>query len=175
VSLAGIAGRVAFSFLSELIGRRPAGIILGFGGMICIAIAGIGHNVMIGSVSLFWLMIVCADFFYDGGFAVIGPYMAEVWPTRLRTTGMGSAYGFGGLGKIIGPLGLALMIGASDVIKPQATVAAIVPGFLYFAAWMALCGCAFLFFGFETGRQSLTEIDASLQTAAAIERQQGAD
>ena len=160
VSLAGIAGRVAFSLLSELIGRRPAGMVLGFGGMICIIMAGIGHNVMIGSVSLFWLMIVCADFFYDGGFAVIGPYMAEVWPTRLRTTGMGSAYGFGGLGKIIGPLGLALMIGASDVIKPQATVAAIVPGFLYFAGWMALCGCAFLFFGFETGRQSLTEIDA---------------
>jgi MFS transporter, putative metabolite:H+ symporter len=175
VSLAGIAGRVTFSFLSELIGRRPAGIVLGFGGMICIAVAGIGHNVMIGSVSLFWLMIVCADFFYDGGFAVIGPYMAELWPTRLRTTGMGSAYGFGGLGKIIGPLGLALMIGASDVIKPQATIAAIVPGFLYFAAWMALCGCAFLFFGFETGRQSLTEIDASLQTAPAIERQQEAD
>jgi putative MFS transporter len=175
VSLAGIAGRVAFSLLSELIGRRPAGIILGFGGMICIIIAGVGHNVMIGSVSLFWLMIVCADFFYDGGFAVIGPYMAEVWPTRLRTTGMGSAYGFGGLGKIIGPLGLALMIGASDVIKPQATVAAIVPGFLYFAAWMALCGCAFLFFGFETGRQSLTEIDASLQTTPTIARQQEAD
>ncbi len=175
VSLAGIFGRVAFSLLSELIGRRPAGIVLGFGGMICIATAGIGHNVMIGSVSLFWLMIVFADFFYDGGFAVIGPYMAEVWPTRLRTTGMGSAYGFGGLGKIIGPLGLALMIGASDVIKPQATVAAIVPGFLYFAGWMALCGCAFLFFGFETGRQSLTEIDASLQSAPAIERHQEAD
>jgi MFS transporter, putative metabolite:H+ symporter len=175
VSLAGITGRVAFSFLSELIGRRPAGIILGFGGMICIATAGIGHNVMLGSVSLFWLMIVCADFFFDGGFAVIGPYMAEVWPIRLRTTGMGSAYGFGGLGKIIGPLGLALMIGASDVIKPQATVAAIVPGFLYFAAWMALCGCAFLFFGFETGRQSLTDIDASLQSAPPLERQQEAD
>jgi MFS transporter, putative metabolite:H+ symporter len=172
VSAAGIAGRVAFSVLSELIGRRPAGIILGFGGMICIITAGLGHNVMFGSVSLFWLMIVFADFFYDGGFAVIGPYMAEVWPTRLRTTGMGSAYGFGGLGKIIGPLGLALMIGASDVIKPQATIAAIVPGFMYFAAWMALCGCAFLFFGFETGRQSLTEIDASLQ---ANPREQEAD
>ena len=175
VSLAGIAGRISFSFLSELIGRRPAGIILGFGGMIFIMTAGIGHNVMIGSVSLFWLMIVCADFFFDGGFAVIGPYMAEVWPTRLRTTGMGSAYGFGGLGKIIGPLGLALMIGASDVIKPQATVAAIVPGFLYFAGWMALCGCAFLFFGFETGRQSLTDIDASLQAAPAAERLREAD
>jgi putative MFS transporter len=175
VSLAGIAGRISFSLLSEVIGRRPAGLILGFGGTICIAAAGVGHNMMIGSVSVFWLMIVCADFFYDGGFAVIGPYMAEVWPTRLRTTGMGSAYGFGGIGKIIGPLGLALMIGASDVIKPQATVDAIVPGFLYFAAWMALCGCAFLFFGFETGRQSLTEIDAALRTEPTSEARQEAD
>src|ERR1700735_5413688 len=36
VSLAGIAGRIAFSLLSELIGRRPSGLIMGFGGMICI-------------------------------------------------------------------------------------------------------------------------------------------
>ncbi len=175
VSLAGIAGRISFSFLSEIIGRRPAGLIMGFGGTFCILAAGLGHNLMIGSVSVFWLMIVFADFFFDGGFAVIGPYMAEVWPTRLRTTGMGSAYGFGGLGKIIGPLGLALMIGASDVIKPQATIDAIVPGFVYFAAWMALCGCAFLFFGFETGRQSLTEIDQALQTPTAIGSEQQAD
>jgi putative MFS transporter len=140
-------------------------LVLGFGGALCIAIAGLGHNVMLGGVSLFWLMIMCGEFFFDGGFAVIGPYLAEVWPTRLRTTGMGSAYGFGGLGKIIGPLGLALMIGASDVIKPQATIDAIVPGFLYFAAWMVLCGCAFLFFGFETGQQSLVEIDAALEEA----------
>ena len=62
------------------------------------------------------------------------------------------------------------MIGASDVIKPQATMDVIVPGFLYFAAWMALCGCAFLFFGFETGQQSLTEIDAALQAAPVVER-----
>ncbi len=178
VSLAGIAGRISFSVLSELIGRRPAGLLMGFGGTFCIAAAGLGHNLMIGGVSVFWLMIVCGDFFYDGGFAVIGPYMAEVWPTRLRTTGMGSAYGFGGIGKIIGPLGLALMIGASDVIKPQATIDAIVPGFLYFAAWMALCGCAFLFFGFETGRQSLTAIDAGLESAAGtppVTRGQSAD
>jgi putative MFS transporter len=167
VTLAGIAGRICFSLLSEVIGRRPAGLVLGFGGAICIAAAGLGHNLMVGSVSFFWLMIVCADFFYDGGFAVIGPYMAEVWPTRLRTTGMGSAYGFGGLGKIIGPLGLALMIGASDVIKPQATIDAIVPGFLYFSAWMVLCGCAFLFFGFETGNKSLTTLDAALEETGA--------
>ena len=163
VKLAGIAGRITFAWLSEAMGRRPSGILCGVGGTICILIAGLGHNEMIGTISVFWLMIVIADFFYDGGFAVIGPYMAEVWPTRLRTTGMGSAYGFGGIGKIIGPLGLAFMIGSSNVITPKATLDAIVPSFMYFAAWMAVCACAFIFFGFETGKQSRTKSDAELE------------
>ena len=60
------------------------------------------------------------------------------------------------------PVGLALIVGASDVMTPKATLDAILPSFLYFAAWMVLCGFAFLFLGFETGRQSLTEIDAEL-------------
>ena len=166
VTLAGIAGRIAFSILSETIGRRPAGILLGVGGTIAVLAAGLLHDKFIGGVSLFWLMIVVGDFFYDGGFAVSGPYMAEVWPTRQRTSGMGSAYGFGGIGKIIGPLGLALIIGASDVIKPQATIDAIVPSFIYFAAWMAVCACAFLFFGFETGKRSIAEMDATERSAA---------
>ena len=42
-----------------------------------------------------------AMFFADGGFAIVGPYAAEVWPSHLRTSGMGSAYGFGGIGKIL--------------------------------------------------------------------------
>jgi putative MFS transporter len=122
---------------------------------------------MLGAVSLFWLMIVCAAFFFDGGFAVIGPYMAEVWPTPLRVSGMGSAYGVGGIGKIVGPAGLALMIGATDVVRPQVSAAAIRPAFLYFAAWMALCGLAFLLFGFETARRPLDELDARDVATAA--------
>ncbi len=166
VTFAGILGRIVFSVLSEVIGRRPAGILLGVGGTIAVLAAGLLHDKFIGGVSLFWLMIVVGDFFYDGGFAVIGPYMAEVWPTRLRTSGMGSAYGFGGIGKIIGPLGLALIIGASDVIKPQATIDAIVPSFIYFAAWMAVCACAFVFFGFETGKRSIAAMDGTERSAA---------
>src|SRR3981081_2467977 len=69
--------------------------------------------------------------------------------------------------QMIGPVGLALMVGASDVITPNATLDAIVPSFMYFTAWMALCGCAFLFFGFETGKQSLTTIDAELEEVPA--------
>ncbi len=165
VKLAGIAGRVSFAFFSDFLGRRRSGMLCGFGGTAAIIAAGLLHNEMIGTVSVFWVLIIIADFFYDGGFAVIGPYLAEVWPTRLRTTGMGAAYGFGGIGKIIGPLGLALIVGVSDVVTPKATLDAIVPSFMYFAAWMGICGCAFLFFGFETGRQSISAIDSELEEA----------
>jgi putative MFS transporter len=58
-----------------------------------------------------------AFFFGDGGFAIVGPYAAEVWPSHLRTSGMGSAYGFGGVGKIIGPVGLALIVGSGNYLK----------------------------------------------------------
>lgn len=163
VQLSGIVGRITFAWLSESIGRRPSGMLCGFGGAIAILVAAGLHESYIGTVSLFWLAIVVAEFFYDGGFAVIGPYMSEVWPTRLRTSGMGAAYGFGGIGKIIGPLGLALIVGTSDVVTPKATLDAIVPAFLYFAGWMSLCGLAFLCFGFETGRQGIARIDEELE------------
>lgn len=169
VKLSGIAGRICFAWLADALGRRNAGLLAGFGGTVMIAATGLLHNQYIGGVSLFWAGIVVADFFYDGGFAIIGPYLAEVWPTRLRTTGMGAAYGFGGIGKIIGPLGLAVIVGSSDMITPKATLDAIGPAFAYFTFWMALCGCAFLFFGFETGQQSIERIDR------ALEREAGAD
>ena len=43
----------------------------------------------------------------------------------------------GNMGKIIGPLGLALIAGSSDYISPKATVYALGPAFLYFG----LRGC----------------------------------
>ena len=74
----------------------------------------------------------------------------------------GMLHGFGGVRKIIGPPGLALTLGASDTLTPKATLDAIVPSFMYFAFWMGLCGCAFLCFGFETGRKSIASIDDEL-------------
>ncbi len=166
ITAAGILGRITFSMLNEVIGRRAAGMLVGFGGAIFVAAAGIFHNVIIGGISLFWLFILVGDFFYDGGSAVIGPYSAEVWPTRLRTTGMGSAYGFGGIGKIMGPLGLALIVGSSNVVKPDVTVAAIPASFLFLAAWLVVCGLGFALFGFETRRRSISSLDGGYEDAA---------
>ncbi len=168
ITLGGLIGRVAFALMSDRIGRRAGGMLCGFGGALLVAAAGIFYDRFIGTTSVFWLLLVAGAFFYDGGFAILGPYMAEVWPTRLRTTGMGSAYGFGGLGKIIGPLGLALIVGSTNVVKPEARLDAIIPAFLYLAGWIALTGFAFLFFGIETRGRSIEAIDAELQAEAAL-------
>ena len=58
----------------------------------------------------------------------------------------GFAYGFGGIGKIIGPLGLALIVGSSNVVKPDASAAMIVPAFVYLATWYLLAGVVYFFF-----------------------------
>ena len=79
----------------------------------------IWHSVFLGSVSLFFLLLIGADMFVEGGFAVVGPYAAEVWPSSIRSTGMGAAYGFGSLGKVLGPMGLALIIGSRTSLRPR--------------------------------------------------------
>jgi MFS transporter, putative metabolite:H+ symporter len=162
VSLGGFVGRIAFAYLSEAIGRRASGGLLGLGAAVMVVVAGYMHDAFIGTASVFWMLMIVTFFFGDGGFAIVGPYAAEVWPADLRTSGMGSAYGFGGIGKIIGPLGLALIVGSSNVVTPQASVAAIVPAFIYLGAWFALAGVVYYFLGIETKGRSIEEIDDAL-------------
>ena len=169
LTIGGVIGRISFSLMSDRIGRRKAGGLLGFGAALFIALAGVFHADMVFGYSAFWLLLIVASFFSDGGFAVVGPYAAEVWPSHLRTSGMGSAYGFGGLGKVIGPLGLALVVGSSNVVKPEATLDAIMPAFLYLASWFVMAGAVYFFLGIETQGRSIEEIDSSLKATAAAE------
>ena len=99
---------------------------------------------------IFFVTILVTVFLGSGNYAIVGPYMAEVWPTRLRTSGMSFGYGIGNLGKIIGPLGLALVAGSSDYISPKATIEALGPSFLYFASWWVIGLLALWFIAFET-------------------------
>jgi putative MFS transporter len=162
ITVGGMVGRIGFSWFSEKLGRRVSGGLLGFGAAVTLVLAGVFHDAFLAGISVYWMLLIATAFFADGGFAVVGPYAAEVWPSHLRTSGMGSAYGFGGLGKIIGPLGLALIIGASDVLKPGAPVHNIVPAFVYLACWFAMAGAVYLFLGIETKGRSIEDIDQSL-------------
>ena len=164
VGLSAFVGRIVFALVSEAIGRKLTGGIVGFGAALFLLLAGIlPYDATLAGLSVFYLMIVLAYFFTDGGFALVGPYSAEVWPTNLRTTGMGSAYGFGGIGKVIGPAGLALIAGSSDVVNPGATIDALTPGFAYLAAFGILAGLAYVVLGIETRGKSIEEIDDELR------------
>lgn len=158
VALGGLVGRFFFSFMSDWIGRRWAGFLLGIGGGSLLIIAANTHRIFWGPYSLLWIIMIVIAFFIDGGFAIIGPYISEVWPKQLRASGMGSAYGFGGVGKIIGPMILALFAGTSNIVTPRATVDAVIPGFIFFGVIAFGVAVTFLF-GWETKNKTFEEIE----------------
>ena len=166
VGVSGFAGRLVCSYASDAIGRRPAGFLVGMFGGLFMALAGFYYAGMIGGVSVFWLFVMVQRFFGDGAYAIIGPYSAEIWPAGLRASGMGFGYGLGNFGKVIGPLGLALICGQSNFVSPKASLDFIVPAMLFLSAWSFLSGIAFLF-GIETRGRSIEEIDRSLTEGAA--------
>ncbi len=166
----GFVGRVSFSFFSEWMGRRNAGGLLGFGAGVLTIVAGYNYDTMIMGVSAFWLILAVGYFFADGGFAIVGPYAAEVWPSHLRTSGMGSAYGFGGIGKIIGPVGLALIVGSGNYLKPDVPLPEIPLAFIYLGCWFLMAGAVYYFLGIETRGKSIEQIDRELAAGLAMSR-----
>ncbi|HET6608784.1 MAG TPA: MFS transporter [Rhodopila sp.] len=166
VGVLGIVGRLVTSWMSDAIGRRLSGFIIGIGGATTMALAGYLHDAYLDGVSVFFLLVMAQRFFGDGSYAVIGPYLAEIWPNRLRGSGMGFGYGVGNLGKIIGPLALAIIVGSSNYVAPKVTMDAIFPSFLFLAFWYAQAAFAFLLLGIETKGRSIQEIGESLDRSA---------
>jgi putative MFS transporter len=166
VGILGIIGRLVASWMSDSFGRRMSGFVIGMGGAIAMALAGYWHDIYIGTVSVFFVMILIQRFFGDASYAIIGPYIAEVWPNRLRASGMGFSYGIGNLGKIIGPLGLALIVGSSEYVSPKVTADAIFPALLFLAFWYGQAGLVFLFLAEETKGRSIEEIGRTLDAQA---------
>src|SRR6201987_3570684 len=134
------------------------------GGAVSMALAGYWHDVYLGTVSVFFVLIMIQRFFGDASYAVIGPYLAEVWPNRLRASGMGFSYGIGNLGKIIGPLGLALIVGSSNYASPKVTLDAIFPALLFLAFWYGQAGLVFAFLRIEPRGPSIEEISNGLDS-----------
>ena len=108
VSISAIAGRFFCSYISDAWGRRVSGIVTCLVSAAFMSAAGYFHDAYIGTVSLFFVLIVCQSFLGSGNYTIVGPYMGELWPARLRGSGMGLVYGVGNLGKFIGPAGLAV-------------------------------------------------------------------
>jgi putative MFS transporter len=150
VSLTGMIGRTIFSLLPQWIGRRRCGEIMGYGIAASLGAAGLFFDQTLFGYPAFVVLLVPAALFFDGGFANIAPYSAEIFPVRLSARGVGLAQAANGVGKITGPLCLALIAGASNLITPKATIDAVTPAFLFLAACGLAIGLAFTFLGVET-------------------------
>jgi hypothetical protein len=84
----------------------------------------------------------------------------------------GLAQAASGIGKIAGPLCLALIAGATNLITPKATIEAVTPAFLFLAACGLAIGLAFTLLGVETHGKPLAlekgEAPAAVPEAAAL-------
>ena len=81
---------------------------------------------------------------------------------KVELPGKGSAYGFGGIGKIIGPVGLALIVGSNNYLKPDVPLTQIPTAFVYLGCWFLMAGIVYYFIGFETRGKSIEQIDSEL-------------
>ncbi|KRR25220.1 hypothetical protein CQ14_09375 [Bradyrhizobium lablabi] len=150
VSLTGMLGRTAFSFLPQWLGRRRCGEIMGYGIALSLGAAALFFDRTIFGYPAFVVLLIPAALFFDGGFSNIAPYSAEIFPVRLSARGVGLAQAANGVGKISGPLCLALIAGASNLITPKATIDAVTPAFLFLAGCGLAIGLAFSLLGVET-------------------------
>jgi len=149
VSLAGVLGRTGFAFLAHWVGRKPCGQLMGYGIAVSLGLAAFFHNDFVGSVPLFLIFLIVGALFFDGGFSNLAPYPAEIFPVQLSGRAVGLAQFANGLGKIVGPLCLAVIAGADNLVHPQATASAVMPAFLFLAGAGLVVGLAFTFLGVE--------------------------
>jgi putative MFS transporter len=166
VACASVVGKFVWAFLSEVIGRRIAGMLIGIGSAITCLIVSHYYNTYWGTVPIIFPAFMIMYAFINGGWSITGPYSAEIWPQRLRATGMGSAYGIGGVGRIFGPMVLAVFAGSSNLVTPKATVSAIGPAYIFFAC----CGLLLTFtyiFGIETKGKTVAQIEEMVSTPAS--------
>jgi len=175
VSLTGMLGRTAFSILPQWIGRRRCGAIMGYGIALSLGAAALFFDRTLFGYPAFIVLLIPAALFFDGGFSNIAPYSAEIFPVRLAARGVGLAQASNGIGKIAGPLCLALIAGATNLITPKATIEAVTPAFLFLAVCGLAIGLAFTLLGVETHGKPLalekSEVPQPEPEAFAIPKQ----
>jgi putative MFS transporter len=150
VAAGGIVGKLVVSIVSPLMGRRRCGQVWGFIAAIALACAAYFSNTFVGGVPLLVVFLCCSTFGIDGSFSNLAPYTVEVFGVRLgaRSSGLGQAAN--GIGKILGPLSLALIAGTGNIVSPHATADAVLPAFMFLAFAMVCVGLSFSILGVET-------------------------
>jgi sugar phosphate permease len=91
------AGYLVGAWLSDRIGRRNLFLLFSAGAVAMV----IAYTQLPVSNSVLWVLGFPLGFIASGYFAGMGAFLAEIFPTRVRGSGMGFAYNFGrGIGAL---------------------------------------------------------------------------
>lgn len=108
LNLGGFAGGVCLGAISNRFGlTRVIAVFALFGGMFSVVYGFADVGVAAVLILVFWLM-----FFVQGAFTGLYAVAARIYPTEIRTTGVGWAIGAGRIGAICGPVVAGLVLGA---------------------------------------------------------------
>jgi putative MFS transporter len=103
---------------------------------------------------------MAGDLFFEGGLANLAPYSVEVFGVRLGARSVGLAQAANAIGKMAGPIILAVIAGTSNFVSPQATADSILPAFTFFAGCSLVVGLCFTLIPLETHGKPL-QIDVA--------------
>ncbi len=157
-------GMIAFSYVAQWIGRKPAFVIAFIGAFLSTNL----YFIMFKGVDQLW-MSALMGFFQLALFAGFAIYLPELFPTRLRSTGTSFCYNVGRFLAATGPFTLGLLskyLGESAVARlPEAAdaaekAAAKLGAFREATSWVSivfLLGLVVVFFLPETKGRAMPE------------------
>jgi putative MFS transporter len=137
-----IPGYFSAAYLVERLGRKPvivAYLLLSGGAAVLFGDSRTTFNILL------WASVM--SFFNLGAWGAVYSYTPELYPTRIRTTGTGSAAAFGRVGGVIAPFLVGVLlpsIGRSGVLVLNAVL-------------LMTAALAVAVLGFETKGRSLEE------------------
>lgn len=130
--LGGGIGAILLGYLADRIGA--AKVIVAAFPIAAVLYFLLGQNV--DNVDVWWMIAPFAGAFAIGGMMALAPFAAELYPTSVRGTGVGSAMGVGRIGSIITPLIGKLLLGAGVGIVGFFNVAMIAPIVASISIWL---------------------------------------
>jgi MFS family permease len=92
-------GLLLFAWLTELIGRRPAFAVGCIGNMLVLPIVFL----MPQNYQTLFMLLPLMGLFTNGIFGIFTPYFPELFPTRLRATGVGFCFNIARIFAAVGP------------------------------------------------------------------------
>lgn len=143
--LPAIPGYLCATYLVEILGRKK--MILGYMVLAAVFCYFYGSSTTFAQLILFGCLM---QFFMFGMWSLIYTYAAEVFPTKIRSTGCGTTSSAGRFGALIAPTMFGILlpyIGSSGVFNIGAAV-------------FVLGGVLTMIFGVETKGKTLEEIQA---------------